>query len=173
LGEEDLEARVRDCLARGDRHAAATLIVRGYGPKILGYQRAVLRDEATAAEAFSQFCEFLWKQLDQFRGESALLTWLYHLARGAVRRQTGDPFRRRGRRLETSEMEALAQEVLSSSTRRMNAADDRLARLRGQLSAEEQTLLILRIDKDLPWSDIVEVLGGTEAALRKRFERLK
>jgi RNA polymerase sigma-70 factor (ECF subfamily) len=168
-----LEGRVRACLERRDRHGAATLLVRGYGPRILGYQRAVLRDEAAAADAFSQFCEFLWRQLDQWRGESALLTWLYHLAWGAVQRQADDPFRRRRIRLGTSEMNGLAQEVLSSATRFVDEAQAGLLRLREQLTPEEQTLLILRVDRDLGWRDVALVLGGRVAALRKRFERLK
>jgi len=67
-----------------------------------------------------------------------------------------------------------------------------LARLRASLSVEEQTLLVLRVDRELEWEEIAEVLGpGPEdddtppggggarpaarraAALRKRFERLK
>jgi RNA polymerase sigma-70 factor (ECF subfamily) len=173
LVQVGVDGQIRDCLARGDRHGAASLAVRGYGPSILGYLRSVVRDETAAADAFSQFCEFLWKQLHQYRGEAAFSTWLYHLAWGAVRRQLEDPYQRRGRRLETSELHALAQQVLSSTTRILDEAEARLEALRAQLTPEEQTLLILRVDRDLAWRDIAVVLGGSEPALRKRYERLK
>jgi RNA polymerase sigma-70 factor (ECF subfamily) len=169
----DLEVRIRACLDGGDRHGAATLAVRGYGPRILGYQRAVLHDDAAAADAFYQFCEYLWRQLGQYRGDSSFLTWLYHLAWGAVRRHLEDPYQRRGRRLGTSEMNGIAEEVLSSATRVHSEVEASLQRLRRQLTPEEQTLLILRVDRDLAWRDVASVLGGSEAALRKRFERLK
>ena len=53
-----------------------------------------------------------------------------------------------------------------------------LDRLREALSAEEQTLLFLRLDQQLEWTEVAEVLsaGGPvvePAALRKRYERLK
>jgi RNA polymerase sigma-70 factor (ECF subfamily) len=55
---------------------------------------------------------------------------------------------------------------------------DKLVKLRDSLDPEEQTLLILRVDKAMPWEDVAEVLGAdgdpvSPAALRKRFERLK
>ena len=57
--------------------------------------------------------------------------------------------------------------------------------IRKQLPVEDQMLLILRVDRDLPWLDIAIVMEGEdistdEAALlkaktrlRKRFERVK
>ncbi len=55
---------------------------------------------------------------------------------------------------------------------------DRLLKLRESLDREEQTLLILRVDKAMAWEEVAEVLRtdgepATTAALRKRFERLK
>jgi RNA polymerase sigma-70 factor (ECF subfamily) len=51
-------------------------------------------------------------------------------------------------------------------------------KVRESLDSEEQTLLILRVDKGMSWEDIPEVMRAdgepaTPAALRKRFERLK
>jgi RNA polymerase sigma-70 factor (ECF subfamily) len=60
---------------------------------------------------------------------------------------------------------------------------DRVRSLREHLSPDDQTLLVLRVDKDLPWRDISVVFLGAEASeadltrhaagLRKRFERIK
>jgi RNA polymerase sigma-70 factor (ECF subfamily) len=55
---------------------------------------------------------------------------------------------------------------------------ERLDRLRAALDPEERTMLVLRVDKGLPWNEIATVLArdgeeATPAALRKRFERLK
>jgi RNA polymerase sigma-70 factor (ECF subfamily) len=53
-----------------------------------------------------------------------------------------------------------------------------LDKLRATLSPEEQTLLFLRLDQQLEWSEVAVVLSGdgevVEAAtVRKRYERLK
>jgi RNA polymerase sigma-70 factor (ECF subfamily) len=56
-------------------------------------------------------------------------------------------------------------------------------RLREELDPDEQTLLVLRIDRDMAWDEIAEVIHGPgadprertrqTASLRKRFERTK
>ena len=174
-----LEHRIAGALDRGDRSAATTEALRGYGPQIAGYLRAVTKSEQAASDAFSIFCEFVWVGLPKFRRESSFFTWAYRLAWGAVRRLAEDPFVRRARRLETSEVEALAAEIYSTSYERMrDEAPQRLAELRGRLTPAEQTLLILRIDRGLSWKEIAQVLdeegaSADEAALRKRFERLR
>jgi RNA polymerase sigma-70 factor (ECF subfamily) len=71
-------------LDAGDPPGAATVAVRGYDPQILGYLRAVLRDEDAAAEGFSRFAEGLWKGIGGFRGDASALTWAYRVAWGAV-----------------------------------------------------------------------------------------
>jgi RNA polymerase sigma-70 factor (ECF subfamily) len=175
---EEVEARIADRLAAGDLREAAALVIREYGPQLLGYLGALLRDDDAAQDAFSQFAEDLWAGLPGFRGEAPARVWAWRLAWHAAARQARDPYRRRGRRLATGEVSHLAAEVRSVPTAIW--ADDRARKLEGlraALAPDEQTLLILRVDKALPWSEIAFVLsnGGRvdEAALRKRFERVK
>ena len=176
-------AALEDSIARrlesGDAAGAATEALRGYGPEIRGYLGSILRDDSAAADVFADFCEDLWRGLPGFRRQSSLRTWAYKIAWNAAQMFLRDPYRRRVRRLETSEYSQLADELRQSSVRLdPRVAADRLARLREALKPDEQTLLILRIDKGLPWKDIAQVLADGEdapdaAALRKRFERLK
>lgn len=174
-----IEGAIREELDRGDLAGAATAAIRGHGPQILAYLRAVLRDEDLAAEAFSLFGESLWRGIGQFRGESSVLTWSYGVALGTIRRIKRDPFRRRGRRLATSAASRLAAEVRESTALyKQTAVKDAVTRLRESLDPDEQTLLILRLDRELAWTDVALVFaegGGRvdEAALRKRFERIK
>ncbi len=172
------ERGIRALLERADTRGAAGEVLRAIGPKILGYQRAVLRDEDDAADAFSLFAETLWKSLPSFRWESSLKTWTFRIAWTAAQRIRSDAFRRRGRRLMTSEASRLAEEIRTHSAVRREVQADRLSRLRASLTPEEQTLLVLRIEQELSWDDIASVLSGDgppvqAPALRKRFERLK
>lgn len=174
-----LERTIDAELARGELPAAATAAVRGYGPQILGYLVAILRDDAAAYDVFSQFSEDLWRGLATFRRECSFRTWAYKLAWNAALRFRRDAFRRRVRRLQTTEVSKLVEEVHSASRiYQQTAVKDRMAQLREQLEPDEQTLLILRVDRNLAWKEIAQVLaeGDTpveESALRKRFERLK
>jgi RNA polymerase sigma-70 factor (ECF subfamily) len=71
------------------------------------------------------------------------------------------------------------------NTTRIQAERERdvYARIRRELAEDDQTLLVLRVDRDLAWRDIAIVMLGEEAgsdeltrkaaALRKQFERIK
>ncbi len=172
------EERVKELLASGDRRAAATLALRQYGPKVLGYLQVVLRDEADAADAFSIFAENLWRGLETWRGEASLRTWAYKLAWNAALNLRDEAWRRHGRRFKPSEASAIADEIRTKTVVRVERQRAHLAALRAELTDEEQTLLVLRVDQGLAWEEIAEVLATPEArpdtaTLRKRFERLK
>ena len=172
------EERVKELLSAGDRRGAATLALREHGPKILGYLQVVLRDEADAADAFSVFAENLWRGLESWRGEASLRTWAYKLAWNAALNLRDEAWRRHGRRFKPSEASAIADEIRTKTVIKVERQRAHLAELRAELSDEEQTLLVLRIDQGLAWEEIAEVLGTAEgkpdtAMLRKRFERLK
>ncbi len=173
-----LDARLKDLVTKGDGRAAATEAMRVLGPKILGYLRAVLRDEGDAGDAFSVFAENLWRSIGTFRGESSFRTWAFKIAWNAALNVRNDAWNRLGRRFETGEASHLAEEIRTKTASRIERQRTALDAIRDTLTPDEQTLLVLRIDQQLPWEDIAEVLS-TEgeaieaAALRKRFERLK
>jgi RNA polymerase sigma-70 factor (ECF subfamily) len=175
----EIEAAIAALLDAGDLAGAATLALREYGPELLGYLCAVLRDEDQAADAFSRFAEDLWKGLGSFRRDSTVRTWAYRVAWNAACDELDDPFRRRGRRLDSEEVSALVAAVRSSSAEFLkDGARQRLDALRASLLPDEQTLLVLRLDRGLSWREVAEVLSRPdrpldEAAARKRFERLK
>jgi RNA polymerase sigma-70 factor (ECF subfamily) len=124
-------------------------------------------------DAYSRFEEAVWKGLPGFRWESSLRAWAYRIAWRAAARIARDGYRRRREPLPPAS--ALGAEPASASTLGRHVA---LERLRGELSPDERTLLVLRLDRDLEWDEVSTVLAGdgdevSAAALRKRFERLK
>lgn len=177
VAEDDLEHEVLALRAAGEPGRAVTRAVQALGPELLGYLRAFLRDDDAADEAFAMACEDLWRGLPSFRGESTFRTWAYRLTWHAAMRLLRDPFRRRGERLPTDpQIAELVRTTTALYTRQ--ASKDLLADLRATLSPEDRTLLILRIDRGFTWPQVARVMaedGGdvSEAALRKRFERLK
>ncbi len=177
-GAEPLEVRVRGLLAAGDERGAATEAIRGLGPSILRYLRAVLREESDAREAFSHFAEKLWRGLPGFRAEAGLRTWAYRIAWNAALNLRDDAWRRRGRPFASGEASAIAEEVRTRTAVRVERQRDALAKLRASLSPEDQSLLTLRLDQQLSWAEIAGVLaaeGSTPSpdTVAKRFERLK
>lgn len=181
-----LALAVRACLDAGDVDRATTLVVQGYGPQILGYLTAMTRVEADARDAFSQFCEDLWRGLAGFLWRSSLRTWSYTLARNALHRQWAAAPQRHGPHVALSEAPELGDLAARARTTTLESmrtdARSRFAALRDALDPDDRTLLILRVDRRMAWRDIAEILGEDHepaalkrrcVALRKRFERLK
>lgn len=171
-----IEACVHECLARGDVAGAATVAIEGYGPAIHGYVCSLL-DPDDAADVFAAFGEQLWRSLPGFRWECSLRAWVYRLARTALGHFKRDPWRRRGEPLPSTAASRLAASIAQSGME-PGSRRDRLRRLRAEMPEEDQTLLILRVDKELEWEEIAVVLAAesapvSAAALRKRYERIK
>jgi RNA polymerase sigma-70 factor (ECF subfamily) len=173
-----VQSRVQQLLAAGDTSAAATEALRALGPEILRFLRSVLRNEEDAGDAFSHFAENLWKGLSRFRGESSLRTWAFRIAWNSALTLRSDAWHRHGRRFETGEASQIAEEIRTKTVVRVARQRDELEKLRQNLSAEDQSLLALRLDREFSWEEIAEILsaGGKPVqavALMKRFERLK
>jgi RNA polymerase sigma-70 factor (ECF subfamily) len=171
----ELEAELATLLDAGELARAATALIRGYGPELLGYLIALLRNQDWARDVFAQFCEDAWRGLPAFRRECSVRTWCYVLAWNAARRFDKEAYRQRVRRIHTHELDDVVQVVTSNA---IEVDRSRAARLRAQLSEIDQTLLILRIDRELSWEEIARVLSTPQEpltldALRKRFERIK
>jgi RNA polymerase sigma-70 factor (ECF subfamily) len=174
----EAQARVQELMDAGDTSAAATAALRDLGPEILRFLRSVLRDEEDAADAFSHFAENLWKGLPRFRREASLRTWAFRIAWNSALTLRNDAWHRHGRRFATGEASAIAEEIRTKTVVRHERQRDELQELRDQLSAEDQSLLALRIDRGFSWEEIAEILSAEgkpvqALTLMKRFERLK
>ncbi len=172
----DAAALVQARLAAGDVVGAATALIEEFGPAILGYLCTLFGDD-DAQDVFSTWAEDVWRGLPGFRGECSLRAWAYRVAWNAGHRFRRDPYRRRAERLPSSAASQLAASIAGSALA-PGSRRDRLRRLREKLAPEDQTLLVLRVDRELEWGEIAAVLSAdgaplTSATLRKRFERLK
>jgi RNA polymerase sigma-70 factor (ECF subfamily) len=179
----EAEESIRSAWELGDFARATTDMLCYYGPEVLGFLAAVHHDESAAEEAFSVFAENLWRGIAHFEWKCSVRTWLYAVARNAsldVRRGAA----RRRRLVSTSdgpisEIPAAVRTATVSILR--TEARNAFARLRDELPEEDRTLLVLRVDRNLPWFDIARVFGAhsepdlkREAArLRKRFQFVK
>jgi RNA polymerase sigma-70 factor, ECF subfamily len=166
----ELETAIGSLLDDGRAHDAATTAVRGYGPAVLGFLVGALKDRDVAQDVFLQACENLWRNLAGFRRECAFGTWFYVVAWNAAKNHLAQAHHRRVRRLQTSEISQVAARIKSTGA---SARQGVAARLRDSLTPDERTLLILRIDRELPWRDVARVMAVEEPVLRKRYERIR
>ena len=170
--DPSLEAR----LPTLDHKDACEALVRGYGGEVYSFLCSILHAAHEADEAFSMFCEDVWRGLPEFRRASSYRTWTYQVARhAAFRMKRNDD--RRGKRTHldgNSSLEGVAAEVRTTTAAFMKTdVKDKFRALRDTLRPEDRELLLLRLDRALEWTEIASIMEQDAATLRKRFERLK
>ncbi len=162
-------------------HSRAERLLRELGDQVFGYLCALLKSEQLADDAWSQFSEEVFRGAPGIRDVEHERAWAFTVARHAALKQ-----------LRTARDAEVPLEVRSDDPRLASphsaplfqpTVENALTRARAQLDPDDQTLLILRLERDLSWDEVAEVLSGgplsgaektrAAAALRKRFERLK
>ncbi|HRE89892.1 MAG TPA: sigma-70 family RNA polymerase sigma factor [Myxococcota bacterium] len=175
---------MRQAAEAGDLALAATRAIEGHGPEIYRFLVGFLRDEGRADEVFALWCSQVWEKLDGFKWLSSFRTWAFSVARhAALHHRRGDQNQaRRAKPLDEAGPASALAEVIRSRTRPYLRTEikDRFAELRAKLPEEDRLLLGLRLDRELPWRDVAEIMAPEEggdkkvaARLRKRFEALK
>jgi len=173
-----------------DYRAAITIVMESYGTEIYSFLLAQFRGDVGAADdVFSAFTEDLWRGLPKFQWRCSIRAWCYKLARSGVSRFRRSPHNKANRRVPLSEapfLEELVQPARTSTLPHLRTdVKDRFEELRDKLSPEDRDLLILRVDRNLPWRDIAYAMQSSEqtleddqlkkleAALRQRFAGVK
>lgn len=187
------EGRIKAAFDAGELQLSATLLLELYGPEIFRFLVAKLHDAEMAADVFGDFTEDLWRGIAGFRWACSSRAWAYTLARHAASRTIKQQRKCARRNVSLSRAEPLSQiaeRVRSQTSAQLRTETrGRFAALRRQLAEDEQLLLILRVNRELPWLDIARILANgsvseamqlspealtTEAArLRKRFQKAK
>lgn len=185
MNRDALEAELSQLLGRRDFGASATLAMEAYGSEIFSFIVALHDNQGDAAEVFSVFSERLWKGLPQFAGRSSLRTWAYTIARNASLTFREQRANKREELVTNSAFEDTVARVRTSTWSQLRReALDRFQQLRATLPAEDQMLLILRVERELEWKDLARMMASDDslegeplrretARLRKRFQLIK
>ena len=150
---------------RGDSNAFAELYRRYLTPVYRFIFRQVGGDVATAEDLTSQvFLEAL-DHLPDYRERGRFVAWLFTI----TRRRLADRFRKKA----LPSLEDLPELLLSVP----DGLDERqniqtLKRLLEGLNAEQRELLQLRFSAELSFSEMADVLGKREAAVKMAFYRV-
>jgi len=183
-----VEAAIRASCEAGDFRAATTRALEAYGPEVLSFLIARTRSETDGEEAFALGAEDLWKSLPTFAFRCSVRSWLYTLGRNAANRLALAPHNRRNRNVTYTGQAAsavIAQARSATEIHKRTDVKQKIRELREQLPLEDQTLLILHIDRGLPWRELAVIMhedganldeaaiSRESARLRKRFERVR
>ncbi|MEY4512026.1 MAG: hypothetical protein RLZZ450_4148 [Pseudomonadota bacterium] len=188
-GTETVEQQIRDAATGGNHQSAAALAFEAFGAEILSFLSARLRSQSSGEEVLSMFAEDLWAGITRFEFRCSVRGWLYVLARNAANRYAVSPPNRAARHVALSSegvaSALIERERTATQSHLRTDVKDSVRALRESLDVEDQTLLILHIDRGLPWRELAMVmhqdgeslddqqLSREAARLRKRFERVK
>jgi RNA polymerase sigma-70 factor (ECF subfamily) len=105
--------------------------------------------------------------LDGFRGDSALRTWLFTIARRLVldRRRS---IRRRGEQVEVQEAD-VATEYDALDGVVADETQMRLRRAMARLTPTQREVFVLRVNEGMSYKEIADTVGTTEGAARVHY----
>ncbi len=181
-GSTRAEERALVRAARSGDSRAMTRLLRLVADPALRFGRGFCRDDHDAQDVMQDVLTSLVRSLAKFRGESALTTWAYTVARHAC-------LRRRRRRAGAPETLASLDDVGSDGARGARALADRdadparrferrqmselLERAIGSLPKAQQEVLILRDVEGLRAGEVGRILGLSERAVKSRLHRAR
>jgi RNA polymerase sigma-70 factor (ECF subfamily) len=158
----------------GYRWEVVASLMQDHGEAIMQYCLTWL-GQGLAEEVTQDVFVAAWQGLPAYRPDATLRTWLF----GIARHKCQQAYRNRARR------QTIARTFVGEIEHRAHreapdTPDDQLAqaaeRVRlhdslARLPSEDRILLTLWYWKELPVREIAEIMGKTEAALRKRLTR--
>ncbi len=173
------DPRTDEVLARraglGDREAFAAIVDR-HGPALSRYAGRLLDDRDQVDDCLQDTFLAAWRGLPSFRGDAALRTWLFTLARHAA-------FARLRRWPASGSRPFVPVEEVVDRLHDLRADPERTsveAALREALDValrllppRQRTAWVLREVEDLSYAEIAVVLGSTPTAVRGLLERAR
>jgi RNA polymerase sigma-70 factor (ECF subfamily) len=150
-------------------------VVGTYRPLIFRFILASLRDR-DAAENLTQDCFFkAYRHRAQFRGDSAVKTWLMQIAANLVRDTTRTRRFQFWRHATTISSDDLLNTVSSeTSPETATLRRDQLCAIwkaTDRLSEKQRSVFLLRFVEDMELLEIAEVLNMTEGTVKKHLFR--
>jgi len=171
--QADDEADIHAAVARGDRDAALTLLMRRFGDAVYRHISMMVRDPDLAADVHQQTFIEAFRDLDDFAGRSRFRTWLYAIARHRSLDALKSSRRRDQRFLADATAETDAPDLQPSAADRLDehrlgsALDECLQ----QLAPAARMAVLLRYQEGLPFDEIARICRERAGTLQQRVAR--
>ena len=173
--EHVLIARLR----RGDA-AAFELLVRTHQDRVYDFCVRMLSDREEAFDLTQEIFISVHRNLEKFRADAKLTTWIYRIARNHCLNRLKH-LKRRGRGV-TDEYGELNELSITQSMGGSEAPDENLLRKKSrelvhkaieQLDEEQRALVVLRDVEGLSYEEIMEITELPEGTVKSRLHRAR
>src|SRR5689334_6075100 len=172
-GPSDDDEPVLSLLDQGDRRGAVALLITKHEEMVFAYCVRILRDRDLAEDVAQQVFTEAYRDIERFRRESSLRTWLI----GIARHRCGDAIKsqnRRGAKIELSP-DTVTDHIDPASAQTEQLDDVRLAAALedcvGELPYEIRETILLRFLSDMTYEEMAKVLGKKADTLCVRVAR--
>jgi RNA polymerase sigma-70 factor (ECF subfamily) len=138
-------------------------IYKSYWPKIFRLCMGYVNDDSLAQDLAQETFITVWKQLDKFRNESAIGTWIYRIATNHCLRQI-----ERDKRFLKSEMPY----DLKEESNQIEPKIQFLYKCISELPELDRIVISLELE-DVKQAEIATITGLTESNIRVKIHRIK
>lgn len=163
-----MEERIRELLAEGENRQAFNLIVRQYSERLYWVVRRMVTVHDDANDCLQDAFIKIWKNLDKFRGDSSVYTWVYRIA---VNETITFLNRRKIIRMFTNPESA--KNLVEDPYFNGNEAQTALHAAISKLPPKQKAVFVLRYFDEMPYSQISEIFGTTEGALKATYHNAR
>ena len=159
---------------RGGKHAnkAFKEIVASYGPRLYAQIRTMAKSHELTNDILQNVLIKVFQNLNQFKQESALYTWMYRIARNETLNFLEKENRRTGIDIDPPMLEILAGESNLSTI-----SEERISNLLFEavnaLPEKQRQVFELKYFQELQYSEISKLLNTSEGALKANFHHAK
>jgi RNA polymerase sigma-70 factor (ECF subfamily) len=153
--------------SRAGDHAAFAAFIEGHEQRVRAVLTRLLDDPRDVEEALQDTFLAVWRNLDSYRGEAAISTWLYRIATNTALMRA----RRRGPA--TVPIDSATIPILAADPAEGHTSHD-LAVLRDALGAlpfDQRVVVVLHDVEGLPAEQVADLCGISVAATKTRLHR--
>lgn len=163
------EAKLLEALRTpSEREGAFRRMVVLTQERLYAHLRRMVTDHATTDDLMQQTYIKAWQNIDKFRGDSQLYTWLYRIATNEALAH----FRKQKRRAET-ELDPTyhAQQRTNAATESLDpeAIEAHLAAALATLPERQRAVFSLKYFEQKPYKEIAKILDVSEGALKASY----
>lgn len=163
--DEDLLARARNPDTAG---YAFNLLVRRYQERLYRVIRRMVIDDETAQDLLQETFVKAWRNLDKFRADAKLSTWLYRIATNEALSHLRKQKRRFFQPIEDVEGQ-LARQVDQTLGPDADHIEQKLQHAILRLPERQRMVFQLRYYDEMPYEDMAELLSLSVGALKASY----
>jgi RNA polymerase sigma-70 factor (ECF subfamily) len=151
-----------------NKEKALAALMDTYQQKLYWHIRRLVVNHEDANDVLQHVFIKVWKNLEKFRGESGLYTWLYRIASNESFTFLRKEKKRRSLSIDDEDMD-LGNHLKADQHFSANEMEWKLQVAMQKLPEKQKAVFALRYYDEMPYSKISEVLETSEGALKASY----